>query len=158
MLVKPRLKTVFHKRLWKAFNICTVLTCVGLLGVSAISIYTNIYIHLVFAFALFISGILITLISTIMDHVLTLPISPTVRVLRYFFTAVGVLSGILLGVFFVPYPFFGSLMEMTAVGAMTGYFCTFVYKLEKVESPIIETWVQMERIADQTGLHRRIVP
>jgi hypothetical protein len=158
MLIKPRLKTVYHKRLWKAFNLCTILTCIGLLGVSAISIYTNIYVHLVFAFALFICGLFVTLLSTVLDHTLKLPISPRVKMLRYFFTATGVLSGLLLGVFFVPYPFFGSLMEMASVASMTGYFCTFVHKLDKVESPVLNEWIQMERTADASSLHRRIVP
>lgn len=133
MLIKPRLKTVFHRRLWNAFNICIWLTCIGLLGVSAISIYTNIYVHLVFAFAMFISGIVIMFLSTVMDHVLDLPLSPFIKWTRLVLTGIAIGSGITLGIVFVPYPFIGSLMEMVAVATMTAYFCTFAYKLEKVE-------------------------
>lgn len=117
--------------LLRAYNVCSVVVCLGLLGVSAISIETNIYVHLVFAFALFISGILIMILSTVMDSVLHLPVPPLIRVVRYALTAVAVVSGILLGVCFVPYPFFGSLMEMGSVGAMTAYFCTFASRLDR---------------------------
>ena len=103
------------------------------MGVSAISIYTNIYVHLVFAFAMFISGIVIMFLSTVMDHVLDLPLSPFIKWTRLVLTGIAIGSGITLGIVFVPYPFIGSLMEMVAVATMTAYFCTFAYKLEKVE-------------------------
>jgi hypothetical protein len=157
MLIKPRLKTRFHKRLWQAFNICTVITCIGLLGVSAISIYTDIYVHLVFAFALFIAGILIMVISTIMDNTLKLPVSTPIMWTRHILSVVAVASGITLGVVFVPYPFIGSLMEMVAVATMTAYFCTFAYKLEKVESPVFQELDYIDRVADVRSTSRRRV-
>lgn len=130
----------------------------GLLGVSAISIYTDIYVHLVFAFALFISGIMIMVLSTIMDRVLKLPISPLIKWTRYILTAIAVGSGVTLGVTFVPYPFVGSLMEMLAVATMTLYFCTFAYRLDKVESPVIDELAYIERVAEnRTNSRRRIV-
>ena len=136
-LIKPRIKTRIQRRLMFAFNVCIILTCVGLLGVSAISIYTNIYVHLIFAFIVFISGILIMLLSTYFDSILKLPVSTFVQSIRYALTVVAVVSGICLGVFFVPYPFLGSLMEMIATGSMTAYFVTFAHKLESVDVPIV---------------------
>lgn len=137
IMLKPRLKTVGQKRLLRGFDICTWLVCLGLLGVSAISIHTNIYVHLLFAFVLFISGISIMIISTVLDSVLHIPVPMVIKMLRIALTAVAVVSGILLGVFFVPYPFFGSLMEMISTGAMTAYFCTFASRLEKVQAPSV---------------------
>lgn len=153
LLIKPRLKTRFQRSLWKGFNCCIVLTCFGLLGVSAISIYTNIYVHLVFAFALFIGGILIMLISTFFDISLNLPINLPIRVIRLVLTVTAIVSGICLGVFFYPKPFFGSIMEMVTTGSIISYFCTFAYKLERVDDPIIS---HIDRIGEK-ACRRRIV-
>ena len=158
MLIKPRLKTQFHKQLWYAFNVCTIITCIGLLGVSAVSIYTDIYVHLVFAFALFIAGIAIMVLSTVIDNTLNLPVSRPIMWARHVLAGVAVASGITLGVVFVPYPFIGSLMEMLAVGTMTAYFCTFAHKLEKVESPVFQELQYIESLADtRSGSRRRVV-
>jgi hypothetical protein len=157
MLIKPRLKTVFQKRIWVIFNASIAGTCAGLLGVSAISIYTDIYVHLVFAFTLFISGILIMLLSTIMDNSLHLPVSPMVMSIRYILTGIAMTSGISLGVVFVPFPFIGSLMEMLAVASMVAYFCTFGYKLEKVESPVINELEYIQRVAESRAHSRKRV-
>jgi hypothetical protein len=153
MLVKPRVKTILHRGLWKAFNIFSVITCVGMLGISSVSIYTNIYVHLVFAFALFIGGIFIMFISTIMDHTMRLPLSPTVMYLRYSLTVVGILSGVALIFCFVTYPFLGSILEMISVASITAYFCTFAYKLEKIDSRTVTLWTYMHRIADEPVNH-----
>lgn len=158
MLIKPRVKTVFQRRLWVAFNICIIATCIGLFGAGAVSIYTNIYIHLAFAFTLFISGILIMLISTIMDYSLKLPTNKWVQWTRNVLTTTAVFSGIILGVCFVPYPALGSYMEMLAVACMTAYFCTFAYKLEKVDSPILSDWSHMRQVTDgQVHSRRRVI-
>ena len=156
MLIKPRIKTTGHRRLWKAFNLCSVLSCIGLLGVSAISVYTNIFVHLIFAFLVFIAGILIMLISTVLDSSLKLSVSPTILALRYGLTAIAIVSGSLLGVFFVPYPFFGSVMEMIAAGAMTAYVWTFAHKLDKLESAYLELG-QVPKFPDHAVHRRRIV-
>ncbi len=74
------------------------------------------------------------LISTIMDYSLKLPTNKWVQWTRNVLTLIAVCSGVILGVCFVPYPALGSYMEMLAVACMTAYFCTFAYKLEKVES------------------------
>jgi hypothetical protein len=127
-----------------------------MLGVSAISIDTNIYVHLVFAFTLFISGILIMVFSTTLDSVLCLQVSPAVRLVRYLLTVVAVVSGVLLGVFFVPYPFFGSLMEMLSAGTMTAYFCTFAWRLDRVDDePDFPDRIMMEEPRNMS--RRRIV-
>ena len=148
--------SVGHRRLWKAFNLCSVLSCIGLLGVSAISVYTNIFVHLIFAFLVFIAGILIMLISTVLDSSLKLSVSPTILALRYGLTAIAIVSGSLLGVFFVPYPFFGSVMEMIAAGAMTAYVWTFAHKLDKLESAYLELG-QVPKFPDHAVHRRRIV-
>lgn len=142
------------------FNFCTIASCIGMLGAGAISIYTDIIIHLVFAFALFIGGILIMLISTVLDYSLRLPTNKWVQWTRNALTAVAVASGITLGVFFVPYPAVGSYMEMLSVACMAGYFCTFAYKLEKVDSPVLGDINHMRQVADGQVLpnsRRRIV-
>ena len=96
-------------------------------------------------------------LSTVMDHVLNLPLSPFIKWTRLTLTGIAILSGITLGVVFVPYPFVGSVMEMVAVATMTAYFCTFAYKLEKVESPIITEFAYIERVADSQSVARRRV-
>ena len=159
MLIKPRLKTPLQRRIWKLLNLCTILTCVGLLGVSAISIYTNIYVHLVFAFALFIAGILIMVLSSVLDRILRLPVSPAISAARLVLAAIGVGSGVCLGFVFIPYPFIGSLMEMLTVAAMTAYFCTFAHKLEKVDimSVIAGESSPADRLNDHRSVSRRRV-
>jgi hypothetical protein len=98
-------------------------------------------------------------ISTIMDNSLKLPVSFAIKWARLILTVAAVISGITLGIVFVPYPFIGSLMEMFAVAFMTAYFCTFAYKLEKVESPVFSEMAYVERVSDGqlSGSRRRIV-
>ncbi len=96
-------------------------------------------------------------ISTILDNSLNLPISLPIKATRHILTFVAVLSGVTLGVVFVPYPFIGSLMEMLAVATMTAYFCTFAYKLEKIESPVFSELAYIERVADSRSTSRRRV-
>ena len=134
MYLKPRIKTMFQQRLFVVFNACSWLTCLGMLGVGAISIYTEIVTHLVFSFMLFISGIVIMFVSTILDSSLRLPVTPSLRLARYCLTAIAIISGISLGVFFIPYPLIGSMAELIATACMTLYIASFAYKLEDVES------------------------
>jgi len=105
-----------------------------MLGVGAISVYTEIVTHLVFSFMLFISGIVIMFVSTILDSSLRLPVTRSLRLARYILTLVAILSGIVLGVFFIPYPFIGSVAELVATACMTLYIASFAYKLEDVDS------------------------
>ena len=99
-------------------------------------------------------------LSTILDNSLKLPVSFAIKWARLILTIAAVLSGVTLGVVFVPYPFIGSLMEMFAVGFMTAYFCTFAYKLEKVDSHVMNELSHLERISDSqisSGSRRRVV-
>ena len=148
MLIKARIQTMYQYKLWRTFNICAYLSCLGMIGVAAISIYTEIITHLVFAFMLFISGIVIMFVSTLLDISLKLPLTRTLRIIRYVLTGTAIFSGILLGFTFVPYPFIGSMCEIIASTSMTFYIATFSYKLESVESPIVKEWDHIQHLAD----------
>ena len=73
-------------------------------------------------------------VSTILDKSLRLPVTRGLRLARYALTAAAIISGIILGVFFVPYPFVGSVAEIVATACMTLYIASFAHKLEDVES------------------------
>ena len=125
---------------------CAYGACLGMIGVAAISIYTEIITHLVFAFMLFISGIVIMFVSTLLDISMRLPLTRTLKLARYTLTAVAILTGITLGFTFVPYPFIGSMCEIIASASMTLYIATFSYKLESVDAPYVKDWDHVEQM------------
>jgi hypothetical protein len=160
--LKPRLKTRFQNRLWYIFNACSWLSCLGMLGVGAISVYTEIVTHLVFSFMLFVSGIVIMFVSTILDNLLRLPLTKSLRLVRYSLTAIAIISGVILGVFFIPYPFVGSMAELVATACMTLYIASFAHKLEDVESKFADELDHIRansdrRLSDLSTNRRRVV-
>jgi hypothetical protein len=132
-----------------------------MIGVAAISIYTEIITHLVFAFMLFISGIVIMFVSTLLDISMRLPLTRTLRLCRLVLVGVAIFSGITLGLTFMPYPFIGSMCEIIASASMTLYIATFAYKLEKVDAPYVKDFDHVERaVADSCSprMHANGVP
>lgn len=127
VLLASRLQTKRQRTLWNIFNICTVLSVLGMIVVPAVPYVLHKVIHLSAAFTVFISGFTIMFVAAFLDRSLKLPVVTWMKHLRRVLTVLALLGSIGFGVFFNYIDIVSSISELIAAGCMAGFICTLAH-------------------------------
>ena len=127
VLLASRLQTKRQRTLWHMFNICTVMSVLGMIIVPAVPYVLHKIIHLSAAFTVFISGFTIMFVSAFLDRSLKLPVVTWMKHLRRVLTVFALLGSVGFGVFFNYIDIVSSVSELVAAGCMTGFICTLAH-------------------------------
>jgi hypothetical protein len=127
VLLQSRLQTKWQITLWRMFNVCIVISVIGMIVVAAIPYKLHNAIHLSAAFTIFISGFTQMFVSTFLDRSLKLPVVSWMKHLRRVLTFIALISSIGFGVFFGYKDLISSISELVAAASMTAYICSLAH-------------------------------
>jgi hypothetical protein len=127
VLLKSRVETRAQRTLWRMFNICTIMSVIGMIVVPAVPYVLNKVIHLTAAFTVFISGFTLMFVSAFLDRSLKLPVVPWMKHLRRILTVFALFGSVGFGVFFNYIDIISSVSELVAATCMSAYICTLAH-------------------------------
>jgi hypothetical protein len=134
---------------------CLVVFCITMVGVSAVSIQTNRWLHWIIAGIMFIAGVLMTLFFPIVDYLSDLRFPKWLWIFRWVLAITGLILGILVAPLSSTVKLAGAIVEITLAVLFIIYTISFAHT---GEFPLRSKFETLEEAEDRVRGGQPAIP